>query len=267
MNSRQIDTTTRPSTNDVVGVALVTGACRNIGAAVAFEMAAAGASVAVNYLDESSRQEAEAVVERIRQAGGSALAVMADVSDDVAVAAMVDTVLEQLGPISILVNNAAASVASTRPWHEIGTAEWMDVMAVNVVGGAICAKAVFPSMVSGGRGSIINMSSVAALLGRTGNLHYVTSKAAQLGFNRSLARELGEHGIRVNAIVIGAIESPSEAIYGDRAALDRYLFDVQALKRRGVPRDVAQLAVFLASDRASFITGQAITVDGGWVMH
>jgi NAD(P)-dependent dehydrogenase (short-subunit alcohol dehydrogenase family) len=255
------------SAEHVGGVALVTGGSRNIGAAVAIELAAAGASVAVNHPDGSSRREAESVVEAITAGGGTAIAWRADVSDDAEVAAMVDAIGERLGPVSILVNNAAISVASARPWHEISTAEWMEVLAVNVVGGVICARAVAPGMIAGGGGSIINMSSVTALLGRTGNLHYVTSKAAQLGFTRSLARELGVHGIRVNAIVPGAIETPSEAVYGDPADVARLLYDVQALKRRGLPADVAHVAVYLASERSSFITGQAITVDGGWVMH
>ncbi|MDW3213857.1 MAG: SDR family oxidoreductase [Ilumatobacteraceae bacterium] len=249
------------------GVAIVTGACRNIGAAVATELAAAGASVAVNHLDEASADEAGAVVDRIRDAGGVAIAVRADVSSERDVTEMVRKVQLEFGPISVLVNNAAASVASSRPWQEITAEEWTRVMAVNVVGGAICARAVAPSMIACGRGSIINMSSVTALLGATGNLHYVTSKAAQLGFTRSLARELGVHRIRVNAIVIGAIETPSEAVYGDPDELARYLSTVQALERRGTPDDIAQMVSFLASNRASFITGQAITVDGGWVMH
>ena len=252
---------------EVGGVAIVTGACRNIGAAVAAALAEAGAAVAVNYRDGSSRAEAEAVVAAIVAAGGTAIAVMADVSDDAAVVAMADRVERELGRVSVLVNNAATSVASSRPWHEIGTSEWMEVMAVNVVGGAICARAVVPSMLANGGGSIINMSSVTALLGRTGNLHYVTSKAAQLGFTRSLARELGDQGVRVNAIVIGAIETPSEAVYGDPDEIARTLYALQSLKRRGLPRDVAQMVVHLASDRSSFVTGQAITVDGGWVMH
>lgn len=254
-------------TTELRGVALVTGASRNIGAAVAIELARAGATVAVNYLDPASGPEAEAVAARIRQAGGTALAVRADVADDRAVASMVARVEDVLGPITILVNNAAASVASSRPWQEIATSEWMHVMSVNVIGGAICAKAVVASMLAAGHGSIINMSSVTALLGRTGNIHYVTSKAAQLGFNRSLARELGASNIRVNAIVVGAIETPSESIYGDPEDLKRDLYAVQSLQRRGAPLDIAQAAVYLASPRSSFITGQAITVDGGWVMH
>jgi NAD(P)-dependent dehydrogenase (short-subunit alcohol dehydrogenase family) len=252
---------------EICGVAIVTGACRNIGAAVAAALAEAGAAVAVNYRDESSRAEAEAVVAAIVAAGGTAIGVMADVSNDAAVAAMVERVERELGRVSVLVNNAATSVASSRPWHEIATSEWMEVMAVNVVGGAICARAVVPSMLANGGGSIINMSSVTALLGRTGNLHYVTSKAAQLGFTRSLARELGDQGVRVNAIVIGAIETPSEAVYGDPDEIARMLYELQSIKRRGLPRDVAQMVVHLASDRSSFVTGQAITVDGGWVMH
>jgi|APSaa5957512535_1039671.scaffolds.fasta_scaffold56620_2 3-oxoacyl-[acyl-carrier protein] reductase len=267
MSGLPTDAVVRAGLSSLQGAAIVTGACRNIGAAVSIELAAAGASVAVNYLDEASRREADEVVVRIRQDGGVAMSVRADVSNADAVAGMVSNVEAEFGPVSILVNNAAASVASSRPWQEIGTDEWMNVMAVNVVGGAVCAKAVAPSMIAQGSGSIINMSSVTALLGRTDNLHYVTSKAAQLGFTRALARELGVHGIRVNAIVIGAIETPSEAVYGDPDELSRYLFDVQSLKRRGSPVDVAHTVVFLASDRASFITGQAITVDGGWVMQ
>ncbi len=254
-------------TAEVGGVSIVTGAGRNIGAAVASALAAAGSAVAVNYRDESTRSEAEAVVADIIASGGTARAVMADVSDEVAVAAMVARVERELGPITVLVNNAATSVASSRPWHEIEPSEWMEVMAVNVVGGAICARAVVPSMLASGGGSIINMSSVTALLGRTGNLHYVTSKAAQLGFTRSLARELGEQGVRVNAIVVGAIETPSEWVYGDPDEVADMLFALQSIKRRGVPRDVAQMVVHLASERSSFVTGQAITVDGGWVMH
>jgi NAD(P)-dependent dehydrogenase (short-subunit alcohol dehydrogenase family) len=265
--SRAPARTADADTAEVGGVSIVTGAGRNIGAAVASALAAAGSAVAVNYRDESTRSEAEAVVADILASGGTAIAVMADVSDEVAVAAMVARAERELGPITVLVNNAATSVASSRPWHEIEPSEWMEVMAVNVVGGAICARAVVPSMLANGGGSIINMSSVTALLGRTGNLHYVTSKAAQLGFTRSLARELGEQGVRVNAIVVGAIETPSEWVYGDPDEVADMLFALQSIKRRGVPRDVAQMVVHLASERSSFVTGQAITVDGGWVMH
>lgn len=257
----------RPSGGELAGAAIVTGASRNIGAAVAIELAAAGAAVAVNYRDEASLAAADEVVSQIRDVGGRALAIVADVADPVAVSDMVAQVEAELGPISILVNNAAASVAASRPWHEIEATEWADVLAVNVIGGANCAKSVLPSMLARGGGSIVNMSSVTALLGRTGNLHYVTSKAAQLGFTRSLARELGEHKIRVNSIVVGAIRTPDEALYGDPEELDRYLYDVQALKRRGLPVDVARATVYLASEASAFVTGQSITVDGGWVMH
>jgi len=122
-------------------------------------------------------------------------------------------------------------------------------------------------MRAAGRGEIVTMSSVTALLGRTGNLHYVTSKAALIGFTRALAREVGIHNIRVNALILGAIHTPDEAIYGPQAEIDATVLALQSLKRRGLPNDVAGMVSFLVSDDASFITGQCLTGDGGWVMH
>jgi len=248
-------------------VALVTGAARNIGAATAERLAAEGAAVAVNYHTEGSRADAEAVVARIAEFGGQAMAVAADIGEEAEVAAMIAAVSETLGEPTVLVNNAAASVAGATPWYELEPAEWDQVLRTNVTGAFLCARAVHPFMRQNGRGRIITMGSVRSPLGYAGNAHYTTSKAALEGMGRVLAREMGADGITVNTIIVGAIRTAAEAVYGDTQALDRMLIERQAIKRRGEPADIAGLVAFLASRDADFITGQSITVDGGWVMH
>lgn len=248
-------------------VAIVTGASRNIGAAVAERLAADGSAVAVNYSRPESQPGAAQVAAAIEQAGGRALAVRADLRDEGQIAAMVETVRRELGPPEILVNNAAASVTGNFEWETLTADQWDDVLRVNVTGSFLCARAALPSMREAGRGAIVNMSSIRARLGKPGLLHYTTSKAALIGFTRALAREVGEDGIRVNALIVGAIKTPDEAGYGDQDELDRFLFAEQALERRGLPSDIGDATAYLCSDDAGFITGQTITVDGGWVMH
>ena len=123
-----------------------------------------------------------------------------------------------------------------------------------------------PGMAAAGSGSIVNVSSVRVPLGWRGNLHYTASKAGLIGLTRTLAREAGPDGIRVNCLVVGAIRTPEESLYGDEAELDAMLLDLQSLKVRGVPEDVADVASFLVSSDSRFVTGQCLTVDGGWVM-
>jgi 3-oxoacyl-[acyl-carrier protein] reductase len=248
-------------------VALVTGAARNIGAAVARRLAADGAAVAVNHRSVESRAEAEATVARIEAAGGRAAAFQADVADEGQVRRMVEAIGESLGPVDILVNNAATSVASQISWRELTGDAWDRVLRANVTGAFLCAHAVYPGMSAARRGDIVNMSSVRALLGRAGNLHYTASKAALIGFTRTLARELGPDEIRVNALLVGAIRTPEEAVYGPPEEIDRMVLGLQSLERRGEPDDVAAVTSFVVSPDAGFITGQCITVDGGWVMH
>lgn len=248
-------------------VAIVTGAGRNIGAAVATRLAADGAAVVVNYPDAAGRGEAAAVAARIVAAGGRALAVRADVADETEVRAMVAETIEALGHPDILVNNAAVSVAAHAHWSELSGAAWDHVLRVNATGAFLCAKALYPSMHARGGGDIVTMSSVTALLGRIGNLHYVTSKAALIGFTRALAREAGPEHIRVNALILGAIRTPDEAVYGSQEEVDATVLPLQSLKRRGIPSDVGGVVSFLVSGDAGFITGQCIVVDGGWVMQ
>ena len=226
-----------------------------------------GAAVAVHHHSASSRADAEAVASAIVARGGQALVVEADIASEAAVAAMTATVAEALGGPTILVNNAAASVVGARPWQEIAPDQWDAVLRANVTGSMLCVRAVHPFMKAAARGTIINMGSVRSPLGRPGNIHYTSSKSALEGLSRVLAREMGADGITVNTIIVGAIRTLAEREYGDPAEVDRVLLDLQSIKRRGEPADIAGLVAFLASRDAGFITGQCITVDGGWVMH
>jgi 3-oxoacyl-[acyl-carrier protein] reductase len=248
-------------------VALVTGAARNIGAACAERLAAEGAAVAVHHHSASSRADAEAVAAGIVAKGGKAVVVEADIASEEAVDAMVASIEKALGGPTILVNNAAASVVGARPWDEIAPAEWDAVLRANITGSMFCIRACHRFMKAEGRGSIINMGSVRSPLGRPGNAHYTASKSALEGLGRVLAREMGADGINVNTIIVGAIRTPAEAAYGDPAEMDRALLDLQSIKRRGEPADIAGVVAFLASPDADFITGQSIVVDGGWVMR
>jgi 3-oxoacyl-[acyl-carrier protein] reductase len=248
-------------------VAIITGAARNIGAGIAESLAGEGAATVINYRSETSGPEADALVARIQAAGGCAAAFRADVGNESDVAALVAAAREMFGPPDVLVNNAAVSVAAVRPWTEIAVEEWDATLRTNVTAGFLCAREVLPSMRERGGGSVVNISSVRVLLGRAGILDYTTSKAAQIGFTRALSREVGAIGIRVNAVIVGAIETPDEAVYGDPAELADHLGSVQALPRRGIPSDVGGAVAFLCRDEASFITGQSLVVDGGWAMQ
>lgn len=247
-------------------VALVTGSSQSIGKAVALRFAQEGARVVINYLNHP--ELADAVVSEVQRMGGEAIACRADVSSESEVMAMIGVVREKLGPVDILVNNAA--IDPRKRWNEITVEEWDRVMAVNVRSQFICAKAVYPDMRQQGRGKIINVSSVTYHLGMKGYVHYVASKGAIVGFTRALARELGSDHITVNCITPGAVltETEIEKVGSAEAQqkVGEMLRTVQAIPERMQAGDIEGLFVFLASSESDFITGQTFNADAGWIM-
>ncbi len=247
-------------------VAVVTGASRNLGAATAAKLAEDGFAVAINYYQHEAEDEVAQLVGKIEATGGRAKGYLFDVSDEAAVLSSFERIRSELGPIQVLVNNAAASVASSIKIDEIEVADWDAVTATNLRGMFLCSKSALVDMKKMRDGSIINISSIRTILGMEGNIHYTTTKAGQIGFSRVLAREVGDFNIRVNSILCGGIKTPDESVYGDQDALDARMIGFQSLPRRGMPTDVANAVSYFASPLSSFVTGQSLVVDGGWVM-
>ncbi|MEE6282887.1 SDR family NAD(P)-dependent oxidoreductase [Georgenia sp. MJ170] len=247
--------------------ALVTGAARGIGAAVARAFVAEGARVAVHHEPTPAMAAAAAsLVAELTAGGGNAVTVPGDLADPAAPAAVVARSRELLGPIGVLVTNAAASGARG-PFQDVSVEEWDLVQAVNTRGTWLLAQAARVDLVAT-RGSIINLTSVMVRTGQPWAISYTASKAAVLGMTRSLARELGPHYVRVNAVMPGAIRTENEVeLEPDPAVVAAEILPLQSLPRRGVAEDLAGAFVFLASAESAFITGQVINVDGGWVMY
>jgi 3-oxoacyl-[acyl-carrier protein] reductase len=239
--------------------AIVTGAATGIGAATARLLAARGARVLAVGLQPDALRETVAAIEAD---GGEAVGFDADVSDPAAIEAVAARAQEAFGGTDILVNNAA--VYPIGPWHEADAAEWDDVFRTNVRGYFLLAKAVRPQMLARGGGSIVNVASVTFYFGETLLLSYVASKGAVIGFTRSLAREAGPEGIRVNAVAPGAFPTAATEIHADQDALWETVMASQSIKRRGEVEDVALAIAFFAGDDSRFVTGQTLLVDGGW---
>ncbi|MGN6720909.1 MAG: SDR family NAD(P)-dependent oxidoreductase [Candidatus Binatia bacterium] len=241
-------------------VAIVTGGARHIGAAYCRRLAAEGAAVVIaDILDGQS------VANEIRSKSGKAIAVKIDVSNENDVERMVAETSQAFGRIDILVNNAAIFINIERhPFYEITAEEWDRISAVNIKGPFLCAKAVFPQMKQQRSGKIINISSSTAFWGTPNFLHYVASKAALIGMTRSLAREVGEYGICVNAIAPGLVEHEGQ---NAPKALTELQLKARSIKRLQTPEDLLGTLVFLASSDSDFMKGQTIVVDGGSVFH
>ena len=241
-------------------VALVTGSSRGIGRAVALELAREGYDVCVNYLQH--REAAESLVSQLREMGGEAIAVQADVADSRAVEDMVRQTEDALGPVTLLVNNAGISWYGL--FQDTDDSTWDRVLAVNLTGARNAARAVLPRMISEKAGCIINISSMWGLRGASCEVAYACSKAAIIGLTRSLALELAPSGIRVNCVAPGCIETDMVRVLGEETRA--MLVEETPLGRLGTPEDIAHAVAFFASEKASFLTGQVLTADGGFIV-
>ncbi|WP_435064463.1 SDR family NAD(P)-dependent oxidoreductase [Halobaculum sp. EA56] len=242
-------------------VAVVTGAGSGIGRATALRFAEHGARVAVADVDEAGAAE---TVERVRDAGGEAVAFAVDVSDEESVAALVEAVTEEFGGIDVAHNNAGIE-GEGGPITEQSIENWDRVIDVNLRGVFLAMKHEVPAMRDRGGGAIVNTASVAGLVGAAGLTPYYASKHGVVGLTRSVAVETAEDDIRVNAVCPGVIDTPMVERFtgGDAAAVEETV-SPQAMKRMGTPEEVADAVVWLCSDEASFVTGTALPVDGGY---
>jgi NAD(P)-dependent dehydrogenase (short-subunit alcohol dehydrogenase family) len=238
---------------------LITGAQQGIGAAMAAEFAAAGADIAINWLDDEGA--AERVADDVRRRGRRAILLNADVADIAGVRSMVSAVEQGLGPIDVLINNAA--VFPRVGFLDMTESDWDHVLDVNLKGSCFCAQAVARVMVSAGRpGVIINLTSGAAFRSSPRGVHYVASKGGVLSMTRGLALELAPYQIRVNAIAPGLTDT-AQPRYGSSEAELTEAARAIPLGRMARPEEIARAAIFLASDDAGFVTGQTLHVNGG----
>ena len=238
-------------------VALVTGGSRGIGRAIALQLAADGHVVAVNYA--SNAAAAAEVVDAIVSSGGRALPVAADVGDESAVAAMFETVADELGPVAVLVNNAG--ITRDDLMLRMKVEAWYEVITTNLRSVYLCSKAALRGMLRAKWGRVISVGSVSGIAGNPGQANYAAAKAGIIGFTKSLAKEIGSRGITANVVAPGFVATDMTADLDEavqEAATERI-----SLGRLGRPEEVASAVGYLASDGAGYITGQTIVVDGG----
>jgi 3-oxoacyl-[acyl-carrier protein] reductase len=241
-------------------VALVTGASRGIGRAIALALAAAGARVVINYRDRGDA--AEQVAATIREAGGRADVLQADVADRESVDALIRQIMTLAGGLDILVNNAG--ITRDGLLMRMKDDDFDAVLDTNLRGAFLCTRAALRPLLKSAHGRIINISSVVGVAGNAGQANYAAAKAGLLGFTRSVAREVASRQVTVNAVAPGFIDTDMTAVLGE-AARSAALESIP-LKRYGSAAEVAAVVCFLASDAGAYITGQTIAVDGGMVM-
>ena len=241
-------------------IALVTGASRGIGRGIALQLGREGWDVCVNYIQQ--KEAAEAVAAELRAMGRRAMVHQADVADGEAVAAMVRAAEQELGPVSLLVNNAG--IAGQCLFQDVTDEMWNRYMAVNLGGARNTIRAVLPRMIHEKEGCIVNISSMWGLRGASCEVTYCCTKAALIALTRSLALELAPSHIRVNCVAPGVIDTDMVQVLGQET-LDA-LAEQTPLGRLGTPEDIAHAVAFFASDKASFLTGQVLTADGGFIV-
>lgn len=241
-------------------VALVTGGSRGIGREIAIELARHGADVAISYVN--NEEKAMEVVREIHKFSVKGLCIKADVSKEEEVKRLVDTIKDELGTIDILVNNAGINRDTLL--IRMSTQEWDQVIDTNLKGTYLCTRLVAKDMIKKKYGKIINIASVAGVAGNYGQANYSASKAGVIGFTKAVAKELASRGINVNAVAPGLIETDmTQAL---KEEIKEALIKSVPMGRLGSPKDVANLVVFLASDKSDYITGQTINIDGGMIM-
>jgi glucose 1-dehydrogenase len=267
----QLDTTISPATDRLPGLegknVLVTGGSSGIGQAIAVRFAQYGANVAINYLRapeeaHDTQEQVHACVHRVRQEGVRDVLVAGDVSDEDAVKAMVEAAVEGLGGLDILINNAGIQIS--RPSHELSSAEFDRVLAVNLRGSFLCAREAIRRFLDEGHGgSIVNVSSVHQLIPKPNYLGYSASKGGMQNLTRTLALEYAGEGIRVNGVGPGATVTPINRAWIDDPAKRRQVEEHIPMRRAGEAAEMAGVTCFLASDLAAYVTGQTLFVDGG----
>lgn len=241
-------------------VALITGGSRGIGREIAIELSKHGVNIAITY--NNNEVKAKETVDEIQKNGAKGIYIKVDVSKEEDVLKMIETVKNQLGSIDILVNNAG--INKDNLLMRMKTDEWDDVINTNLKGTYLCTKAVVRNMIKEKYGKVINIASIAGVAGNFGQTNYSASKAGIIGFTKSLAKELASRGINVNAVAPGLIQTDmAKALKDD---IKDSLVKNIPMGRLGSTKDIANIVVFLASEKSDYITGQVINVDGGMIM-